>query len=973
MPPQVRAYPVTTSCIAGQPIEIAVASMDVALDPSKQYYLRTVNMGTGNAVGTPILLTTADVAVIPIQASHSAENGFDWPTRKTVPTSTQWRSCLYYAEALEGSYPIAGSRAFFVVRSASLGQPNQIIIHWPFATYHAYGGSWGDRGCLYDSTHELRGRRVTTQRSIDGMTDGLSNGASGKDQGSMLWRWLEAKAGIYHADACSSWDLHNDPTTLNGYRILVLAGHDEYWSREMRDHVEAFVSRGGHVANFSGNTAWWQIRYSSDGSRITCYKNVLEDPLLGVDNSRVTCNWATNPPNRPENTLTGLSFRYGWRMVGPVKRVPHVPAEAVPLWSGVVYPDKLGNLGGEVDGIELDFSDPANPKPTYRDGTPNTFTLLAYNDPVTGDGPERHIVIGYFTNVGTVISCPAIDWIDRLSDADVATFTSNVFDWLLSRANGPAMGPSTITAPPDDWGVVDVGAFTGIAASFQGLLFAASRSQMFARHPDMASDWEPVTMPAGFTSVITAMGTDLYAYNVIVCTDNQIVLLATDGKILSGNTTAPSAGVGEHFTGVACTDTAGGTDPKGGAYYALIGSDQDSLELRVLTQNKWYPIGDASGLRTIAACDGYLLASTTDNRLVARMGGILGVAPVPNALVCDTTWIDLGSAPDIFALTHSFGRLYAFSGTHQNSKLMWRSLRPDADRLPVEHGRLLFYNDQTGYCAFGIFRANGDYEEQGGFVAGEGWTHITRINDGLIFFYNSGNGDALVGHVSADASWSELRRSAGEFSAWSIAVSDGEYILFYAPDGSGAIGRFDPLTGTFNATEYRSDYSPSWSMAVATWGIAAPRLAGRDKYIIFYAGDGTVAIGEISGAGKFRTLGSGRLMAGADRLIPVGQLGIFAYDSNSGNGEHGEILISDTPAYKTIQSWPLNAEPGNQTTFSRGWILGAGRNGLALFYSPENANAIAGGFCRAKIFQPLNSWTSDAGGFISGWSHIVGI
>ena len=964
MPPTVRAYPVTTSCIAGQPIEIVLASMDVALDPGKQYYLRIVNMGTDNEVGSRILLTTADVAVVPVQVSRSAENGFNWPTRKTVPTSADWRSCLYCAEVLEDKDPIPGSRAFFVVRNALPGQLNKIIIHWPFATYHAYGGSWGDRGCLYDSTQQLRGRRVTTQRSIDGVTDGLSNGASGKDQGVALWRWLDSKTAKYHADACSSWDLHSDSSTLKDYRILVLAGHDEYWSKEMRDHVEAFVSSGGHVANLSGNAAWWQIRYSTDGGSITCYKNVLEDPLLGIDNSRVTCNWATDPPNRPENSLTGLSFRYGWPMGGPVRVVPHVPAEAAPLWSGVVHPEKLGNLGGEVDGIELDFSDLSNPKPTYRDGTPDTFTLLAYNDPVSGDGPERHVVVGYFTNVGTVLSCPAIDWIDHLSDADVSTFTSNVFDWLLSRSNGPAMGPSASKTPPNDWEMVGVGTFTALAASFQGRVYAASRALMFARHLDMASDWESVAMPGDFTSVITALATDLYGYTVMAGGNNQIAILTASGKTLSPNSVAPVVGISEHFAGLACSDTTGGTDAGGGACYALVGADQSSLELRVLTRNVWYQIGDGSGLRTITGCDGYILASTTDNRLVARMGGILGVAPDPNALVCDTTWIDIGAAPDVFVLAHSFGRLYALSGTHQNSKFMWRSLRPDADRLPLEHGRLLFYNDQTGDCVFGIFRANGDYEEQGGFMAGGGWTHVTRINDGLIFFYNSGNGDALVGRVNADATWSELRRSAGEFSTWSIVVSDGAYVLFYGPDGSGAIGRMDPTTGIFTATEYRGGFSPSWTLAASTWGIAAPRLAGRGKYLIFYAGDGNVAIGEISGSGKFRSLGSGRLMAGADHLIPVGQLGIFAYDSKSGTGEYGEISVSDSPAYKAIQSW---------TTFARGWILGAGRNGLALFYSAENASAIAGGFCRAGIFQPLNTWASDDGGFLSGWSHIVGI
>jgi hypothetical protein len=44
---------------------------------------------------------------------------------------------------------------------------------------------------------------------------------------------------------------------------------------------------------------------------------------------------------------------------GPVTIVPNTPTEALPLWTGVLHPDTLGQLTGEVDGIELDFSDPA--------------------------------------------------------------------------------------------------------------------------------------------------------------------------------------------------------------------------------------------------------------------------------------------------------------------------------------------------------------------------------------------------------------------------------------------------------------------------------------------------------------------------------------------------------------------------------------------------------------------------------------
>ena len=50
------------------------------------------------------------------------------------------------------------------------------------------------------------------------------------------------------------------PGVTDGYRLVIGAGHDEYWSAAGRDTVEAFVAGGGNYASFSGNTMFWQVR-----------------------------------------------------------------------------------------------------------------------------------------------------------------------------------------------------------------------------------------------------------------------------------------------------------------------------------------------------------------------------------------------------------------------------------------------------------------------------------------------------------------------------------------------------------------------------------------------------------------------------------------------------------------------------------------------------------------------------------------
>ena len=48
---------------------------------------------------------------------------------------------------------------------------------------------------------------------------------------------------------------------LEGHRLFLSVGHDEYWSWGMRDTVESFVSGGGNAAFFTGNTCFWQVRF----------------------------------------------------------------------------------------------------------------------------------------------------------------------------------------------------------------------------------------------------------------------------------------------------------------------------------------------------------------------------------------------------------------------------------------------------------------------------------------------------------------------------------------------------------------------------------------------------------------------------------------------------------------------------------------------------------------------------------------
>ena len=260
----------------------------------------------------------ADVqADIPIDAS---ENGCNWPVTTTYNVPYDTDSGLYVVRitALGGG---SNFEVPFIVRPDAhdrRAQQPRILFAVAASTYEAYNW-WGGRS-LYG--HGLLGGgfgwgtvaayQVSTRRPNLSPDDFVKP----KFQ---FWelpciRWLE-RNGI-EVDYCTSYDLHDNPVLLERYQLLLCVGHDEYWSWEMRNHVERFVSNGSNAAILSGNSVWWQVRFDEPGA-MTCYKDVEADPASAdpATRSRVTVNWYAEPANRPEAWLTGVSYKYSGPLI----------------------------------------------------------------------------------------------------------------------------------------------------------------------------------------------------------------------------------------------------------------------------------------------------------------------------------------------------------------------------------------------------------------------------------------------------------------------------------------------------------------------------------------------------------------------------------------------------------------------------------------------------------------------------------
>jgi hypothetical protein len=211
----------------------------------------------------------------------------------------------------------------------------------------------------------------------------------------------------------------------------VSAGHDEYWSREMRDAAEAFVAGGGGLAFFSGNTVWWEVEFDPDG---VVYRR--------------TRPW--HETGRPENALTGVSFRNG----GERDRDEHPEpvgfrVQHADFWvyagTGLRDGDLLGAaehlVGYECDGAVFDRADLAAGRPvtpTGEDGTPAGFVVLGVGDcGAAGWGlGNGAATMGLWTRGGTVFTGATTDWARVLAggrEAAVEQITCNVLNRLGAR------------------------------------------------------------------------------------------------------------------------------------------------------------------------------------------------------------------------------------------------------------------------------------------------------------------------------------------------------------------------------------------------------------------------------------------------------------------------------------------------------------------------------------------------------------
>lgn len=447
-----EAYASAQSIVAGSG-SLKLHARDPLASTTKDvsYPLTIVRLGHSEVVvmSTTVLLRNQSV---PADATRA---GCGWPVSKAVTIPAHWPSGLYLARFGRDQ---RGCEVPFVVRPAVGSSRAKVLVQVPFSTMQAYNPYGGKSLYEYNSS----GRVPATKVSFDRPWQYQAYETNDPWMFSLV-RWLSANG--VSCDFCATADLHAEPTLLTGYRLLIIGGHDEYWSRPMRAAVDSFVNNKGNVAVLGGNTCWWQVRFES-GERskaplrtLVCYKSRQADP--SPTEATKTINWIDLNPAWPENATFGLGARFGsvWSNGLPRPPIPWQVKQAdhwVFAGTGLGPNSSFGaaQVGYETDALAWRAGTDQAPYATGSDGAPAGVRILALADCTSWASTAQQLgsaahggyaVISLFSRGGTVFNTGSVDWALGLrqemssgSTNAIGTITRNVIRQLQAVYAEPA-------------------------------------------------------------------------------------------------------------------------------------------------------------------------------------------------------------------------------------------------------------------------------------------------------------------------------------------------------------------------------------------------------------------------------------------------------------------------------------------------------------------------------------------------------
>jgi N,N-dimethylformamidase beta subunit-like protein len=378
-PTSVEGYASELSVLPGEQVHFHVSTVD-----GYRYRIEVYRLGWYGGLGARLVSCLPSCGGDERGQRYGAArvDGAGWPITDTLTVPASSVSGYYYALLrVTSGGDDTGARAWiaFVVRDPPTRR-SQILVQVPVNTWQAYN-PWGGKSLYpFNSSGLDPAVRVSFDRPL-----------AFTSQGPFDWeynmvRFLEREG--YDVSYQTDADTDLQPESLLQHRLVMVVGHDEYWTKRMRDAFDAARDAGTNLASVGSNAAYWQVRYEDGGRTLVGYKDAAPDPE--PDPALKTIRFRSLTPPRPECDLLGVMYyRIREHQSGPVDYTVTEAANGDRWFAGTGF--RPGDKVLDVVGNEWD-SRPEPPVPVecvkpgltvlfHYEGPPQNADAIRYTAP----------------------------------------------------------------------------------------------------------------------------------------------------------------------------------------------------------------------------------------------------------------------------------------------------------------------------------------------------------------------------------------------------------------------------------------------------------------------------------------------------------------------------------------------------------------------------------------------------------------
>uniref|UniRef100_UPI001FB98142 N,N-dimethylformamidase beta subunit family domain-containing protein n=1 Tax=Aetokthonos hydrillicola TaxID=1550245 RepID=UPI001FB98142 len=314
---EIAAYTSATNVSKGGTLDIKVS-----LGQAGQFTIDVYRLGYYGGTGGRLMLSSGSLNGTTQPACTTDTTIYltecNWTTSYTLQVGSNWTSGLYVGKLTDGS---TGKQTYvwFVVYDDS--NTADILFQSSITTVLAYSTTGGHSLYSYNSVNAQQAYKVSYDRPYSEAVNQTSDPDNERNS-PLRWeynmvRWLESQS--YNVTYTDNMHVYTNGQTLRNHKVFLSVGHDEYWSKEIRDSIEAARAAQINLAFFSANVGYWRVRFESSTTAagqvnpnrvMACYKaDWALDPVAQQQGSSAATNKFRSVQNQqPENALLGIMY-----------------------------------------------------------------------------------------------------------------------------------------------------------------------------------------------------------------------------------------------------------------------------------------------------------------------------------------------------------------------------------------------------------------------------------------------------------------------------------------------------------------------------------------------------------------------------------------------------------------------------------------------------------------------------------------